>query len=166
MLLNWLREITPGKYEDHDSFQLLIHDDGDVSTFQKRAENEDVSSLPGTIREIYQYYDGIDLFSNTFQIAAFSRSVEIEGEKVICSLAELAEIVKGIEYPEPVIPFMLELSDMEGNQWVYAAAKNSDKIYSYDTRDELFDTYENVEEIVGGWIEDTMETHQRDDFSL
>lgn len=166
MLLNWLRELSPGKYEDHESCQVIVHDDGDISYFYKRAENEDVSGLPEKIRPIYQYYDGIDLFSNTFQIASFSRNIEVEGEKLICNLTELAEIVKGIEFPEPVVPFMLELSDMEGNQWVYAAAKNSDKIYSYDTRDELFDIYESVEEIISGWIEDTMETHQRDDFTI
>ncbi len=166
MFLNWLREHAPGKYEDHESCQLLIHDDGDVSCFYKRVENEDVSSLPEQIRPLYQYYDGIDLFSNTFQVAAFNRSVEIEDKKVICSLAELATIVGDVKFPEPVVPFMLECADMEGNQWIYAAAINSDKIYCYDTRDDLFDVYESVEEIVGGWIEDTMETHQRDDFSI
>ena len=162
MLLNWLREVAPGKYEDHDDVMILVHDDGDVSSFYKRVKNEDISALPDSIRPIYQYYDGIDLFTNAFQIAAFNRSVEIEGKKVICSLGELAEICRDITFPEPTVPFMLEYADMEGNQWIYAAAVNSDKIYCFDTRDEVFDVYESVEEIIGGWLDDTAEENRRD----
>lgn len=166
MLLNWLKEKSVGKYEEHDDYMCLIHDDGDVSTFYKRTNNEDISVLPSSIREIYQYYDGIDLFSNTFQIASFSEAVSIDGENVICSLSELAEKVINLKFPEPVIPFMLEYGDMEGNQWIYAAAVNSNKIYSFDTRDEIYDIYDSIEQILEDWIEDVMEQHRRDDFGL
>jgi hypothetical protein len=166
MLLNWLKEKSAGKYEEHDDYQSLIHDDGDVSTFYKRSKQDDISELPSTIRPIYEYYDGIDLFSNTFQIAAFSKEVTVHGEVVICTLQQLAEQILGLNFPEPVIPFMLEYGDMDGNQWIYAAAVNSNKIYSYDTRDEVYDIYDSVEQILEGWIADIMEEHQRDGFGL
>ncbi len=164
MLLNWLREKSPGKYEEHEDFMLLNHDDGDVSCFYKRTEDCDLSKLPASIKPIYEYYDGIDLFANTFQIAASNREIEVEGKPFITSLANLADMIKAIKFPEDVVPFMLEYGDMEGNQWIYAAAVNSEKIYCYDTRDDIFDVYESVEEIIEGWIDDVMEQHQRDDF--
>ena len=153
-LIKWLLEHHPGTKEQYDHCTAIAHKDGDNSCFFTREdETDNISTIPESIRFLYNDFDGIDLFDSAFQICSFSRNVEVEGEKAIGNLAELRDLIKGIQFPEPSLPFMVEALD--GPAYVYAASMKSKQIFCFDLELDVFDVYDSFLEIIEGWIEET-----------
>lgn len=148
--IKWFLETAPGSKEEFPEFIFVEHKDGDGSHLFRRTEKYPIENLPAMIRPLYEQFNGMDLFDSTFQIASLTNDVYLKDEKVIDSIPTLQETFADVQFPEPVLPFM-----MEGTSWLYAVASDNSKIYCYDFEYDVIDTYDDFEEIITGWLEET-----------
>jgi hypothetical protein len=148
-IIKWIQAKRPGRVERLGDRIEITHDTGEhstiwVNTLQSRgADLEHLS-------DIYHLYDGMDLFSSTFKIAAINEPKGKSSVVLVQSLAQFAADVKSANpcFPEPAIPFM-----HQAGIGFYAVGTKSGKIYEWDMEEQrLSAEYANVFDILNEWL--------------
>ena len=149
MILRWIEENKPGEAEQHGSELRVTHRDGDVSSLWLRPQSVEIPKQLEHVREVYERFDGADLFSSAFKIAAIREPKTRSGVTIVPSLAELmAEtLAGGCHFPEEATPFMIQTGI-----GLYAVALSRRVIYEWDdVAMEVSGEYSEVGEILEEW---------------
>ncbi len=147
-IIEWIKLNRPGKIKQLEDRIEIAHDTGEYSTIWLNSfevENDDIKN----ISELYNKYDGMDLFSSTFKVAAINAPRSKNDVLLVQSLYQISIDVNSLqpEFPEESIPFMYQ-----AGIGFYAVGTISGKIYEWDEEDnELSGEYESVQEILDEW---------------
>lgn len=149
-LIEWIQANRPGRVERLGDRIEVAHDSGEYSTIwynTSKARRDDLEHLG----DIYVLYDGMDLFSSTFKIAALKEPKGKNNVVLVQSLDQFAVDVQSANprFPEQAIPFMYQ-----AGIGFYALGIKSGKIYEWDTEDnQLSAEYAHVGDILNEWVE-------------
>ncbi|GLO63600.1 hypothetical protein MACH09_41080 [Vibrio sp. MACH09] len=150
-LMEWLLEHRPGVATELDDRFEIQHHSGEHSTlFKSQQLRKERTSLSG-LDDIYTSFDGADLFSSTFKIAADSEPKYIGKVRLVDNLEQFQQWVDELKvsFPEKVTPFMYQ-----SGIGVYAIGETSGKIYEWDDELEMLsDEFENIEDVFSEWLD-------------
>jgi hypothetical protein len=148
-LLQWIMTNRPGTMKEHPDRIEIDHDCGEHSTLWLTTGQLCPEALKNT--EVFDRYDGADLFSSTFKIASI-KEPKFRGEvQLTFTLAEIGSEFSGIRasLPEPTTPFMLQQGI-----GIYAVGNVSGNIYEWDTElNKLTDNFPRVVDVLAQWLE-------------
>jgi hypothetical protein len=148
-LVDWIVERRPGSVEKNAEYIRISHDNGEYSTFWIQ-RNELSAWLSGDVLEFYRQYDGADLFSSTFKIAAFLERKRVGTMDLAFTLAEMQKSLDGYEFslPKDSSAFMYQ-----AGIGIYAAEHFSSKIYECDTETMEVTSYSSLHLIFQEWMD-------------
>jgi hypothetical protein len=150
VILRWIEAKKPGEVSEVGTELRVKHPDGDVSSLWRRDSRTQVPAELQHVRDLYQEFDGADLFSSAFKVAAISGQRAREGVAIVPSLADLRDEAErlGCRFPEDATPFMVQ-----AGIGLYAVASGRTLIYEWDTDEaSIAGTYGSVNEILDEWL--------------
>ncbi|HIF9420120.1 TPA: SMI1/KNR4 family protein [Photobacterium damselae] len=151
-ILDWIKVNRVGHIFDYEDRFEIEHQSGEYSIlFKNIAVDVFLIELPECLTDIYTNFDGADLFSSTFKIAALNSPKNIEGINLVDSLSEFKVWCEKLNprFPEATIPFMYQ-----AGIGIYAVGKESGKIYEWDEELEaISDEFDSLEQIFTEWLE-------------
>lgn len=148
-ILDWIAANRPGEIRQFRDRIEVIHDSEERSTLwlnNLELKSDNMEHL----NEIYTRFDGMDLFSSTFKIAAMDRPKSKNGVVILPTLQQIAEDLNSLhpEFPEDSIPFMYQ-----AGIGFYAVGVKSGRIYEWDEEENVLSgQYESVEDILDEWL--------------
>lgn len=148
-ILEWIKKNRPGKIEEFKDRIEIAHNTGDYSTLWLNNQTVQNGMLI-KINELYCKYDGMDLFSSTFKVAALYTSKSKNNVVLVHNLQQIAEECNSLqpEFPEDSIPFM-----HQAGIGFYAVGIKSGKIYEWDEEEnELSGEYKSIQEVFDEWV--------------
>jgi hypothetical protein len=150
-LIDWLNSNLPGLIEEKSDRFEFAHDSGDHSTIWKRDNpNINQSTLMDFLGDFYADYDGIDLFSSTFKIAAAESQRLRGGVKLISTLQEYKNEFDFLKpkLPEEYITFMIQ----QGIGF-YSIGIKSGIIYEWDIDfNKISGEYQDLYQVFYEWL--------------
>ena len=147
-ILKWIKLNRPGKIEQLEDRIEIAHKTGEHSTVwlnNLKEKRDDIKNLG----DMYNKYDGMDLFSSTFKVAALDTPKSKNDVLIVQNLHQVAEDLYSLhpKFPEESVPFMYQ-----AGIGFYAVGIKSGKIYEWDEEEnELSGEYESVQEILDEW---------------
>lgn len=148
-IMDWISINRPGKIIELRDRYEISHDSGEWSTLFKNISKRPPECLL-SLGDIYTVYDGIDLFSSTFKIAAIETSKNVEDVELVGSLNDLKSYLSILKsnFPEEAIPFMYQ-----AGIGVYAIGITTGRIYEWDTEEsKVSGKYTEIEQIFYEWL--------------
>lgn len=149
-ILEWIKKNYPGKMKQFKERIEIVHDDGTYSTIWLNTKFVSNDDRLKRITYLYKKYNGMDLFSSTFKVAAIDTPKSKNNVELVQNIAMLTKDINFLhpEFPEKSIPFMYQTGI-----GFYAIGIKSGKIYEWDEEDnELSGEYESVQEILDEWL--------------
>jgi hypothetical protein len=148
-LVDWIVERRPGSIERNAEYIRISHDNGEYSTFWIQ-RNELPEWMRGDLLEFYRHYDGADLFSSTFKIAALLERKRVRTMNMAFTLAEIQQSLDGYKFslPKDSSAFMYQ-----AGIGIYAAERFSSKIYECDTETMEVTSYSSLHLILQEWMD-------------
>ncbi|GBC63452.1 hypothetical protein DENIS_4446 [Desulfonema ishimotonii] len=148
-LLEWIENKKPGKLLRLDDRIKIEHKDESASILWLN-KNVEVPKPLEILEEVFEIYDGIDLFSSTFKIASIDSCKCLGSVEITFSLEELQS---EFEFCNPVLPEDSIAFMVRAGIGIYALGLESSTIYEWDTEyRELTGTYKNIFEILDDWL--------------
>lgn len=149
-LLDWIKLNRPGVITEYPDRIEIEHEKGDHSTLWLNRG----SRVPAELEPLglYHDYDGMDLFSSTFKIAALAESKGKNGVEIVFNLNQLgAELSShGAKLPEPSIAFMYQ----QGIGFYSISKSDSNRIFEWDSEmEDLSDEFVSFLDILNEWKE-------------
>lgn len=148
-LLQWIKTNRPGTTTEYSDRIEITHDCGEHSTLWLRVKDSCPEALKTT--EVFNRYDGADLFSSTFKIASIREPKFRDGVQLTFTLVEIeSEFLADTDsLPELVTPFMLQQGI-----GIYSVGNVSGNIYEWDTElNELTDNFPCIVDVLDQWLE-------------
>ncbi len=148
-ILDWIMQKRPGSIQDLGDHIEISHESGEYSTLWKRVNDTCPASLH-ILGPIYSSYNGMDLFSSTFKIAASDSPKGKNGVAIVFSLGELREEVSaiGCEFPKNSVPFLYQAGIGYG-----AVDVDTGAIYECDTDGgAVCDEYASIADLMDDWL--------------
>lgn len=144
-LLDWIQTKIPGSETRLRDRLEIAHQDGSHSTLWYRTEADIPKGLP---KLIYDEFDGIDLFSSTFKIAALKKAKSENGVEIVFSLDSInREFSDQVDIPPGSTIFM-----HQAGIGIYAAFPETDEIIEWDTEmQEITGRYSDLLDILNEW---------------
>jgi hypothetical protein len=148
-ITNWLLAKRPGRIVTVDEHVEITHNNGDRSTLWLQMESL-MSWMQGEVRDFYSMYDGADLFSSTFKIAAISEKKKLGAVNVVFTLDEIQREldVYNCTIPENASAFMYQ-----AGIGIYSASHTSSRIYEFDTETGEVTQFESLISILEDWVD-------------
>lgn len=149
-ILDWIQNKVPGTITRFPDRVEIKHVNGDYSTLWLR-QGETVPENLKSLGDLYEQYDGMDLFSSTFKIAALRESKGKNGVELVFTLAEIGRELSdaGAKLPEEATTFMYR-----AGIGIYSVSKSGKLIYEWDTEyGELGQEYTDVFAIFDEWLQ-------------
>ncbi len=150
MILRWIEAKRPGRLSRAGNELRVSHPDGDVSSLWKRDEQTQIPAELQQMRGLYEEFDGADLFSSAFKIAAISEPKIRDGVLIVPSLVQLRDEARqlGCQFPKSAVPFMVQ-----AGIGLYAVETDRMLIYEWDTDEgAISGTYGSLAEILDEWL--------------
>lgn len=129
----------------------ITHDYGGVSTFWLRQSRSPLPDPLDKLADLYQLYDGIDLFSSTFKVASVHDRKSKNGIDITFTLSDLQAELSTYMHKKAAgkTPFMLQQGI-----GIYYLNDNEDGIYEWDTElSEITGKYSGVIDVIGEWCD-------------
>lgn len=148
-LLHWIKTNRPGTATEYSDRIEVEHDCGEHSTLWLRVAPLCPEALKKT--EVFDRYDGADLFSSTFKIASISEPKFRDEVQLTFTLAEIESELLAVKpsLPEFVTPFMLQQGI-----GIYSVGNVSGSIYEWDTElNELTGSFPSIVDVLAQWLE-------------
>jgi hypothetical protein len=156
-IFEWALDQFPGTVDRFEDRLEISHGMGDTSTFWL---NPDPSLIPAELQalkhDIYEQFDGVDLFSSAFKICSLGATRYLGEVPIVGTLEKMKRIARdeGVSYPD-FVPFM----DGSG-QWIYGINSTGlilvwDREYERPTSF----TYKDIYEVLAEWKE-AIEEHR------
>jgi hypothetical protein len=150
-LREWIDQNKPGQVTLDKDFVEILHEDDDTSILWLNKDQQCPAILLG-LGEIFEIYDGIDLFSSTFKIASIETPKIEQNVKITFTLKEIEDEFLQFKAtpPEQSTPFM-----RQAGIGIYLYGNLTEKIYLWDTELLRFTSkYENIYSIFDKWLSD------------
>lgn len=148
-IIEWIKINYPGRINQINDRIEIIHNTGEYSTLWLNTLKLK-KDIIGKLNEIYSKYDGMDLFSSTFKVAALETPKRINDVIIVQSLRQVAKDLNPLQpkFPEESIPFMYQ-----AGIGFYAVGIASRKIYEWDEEENnLSGEYKSIVEILDEWV--------------
>lgn len=148
-ILDWINDNRSGNITETCERIEIAHHSGEYSTLWKR-KGVVVPDELFSFTELYDKYDGIDLFSSTFKIASINDIKSKNNVNIVFNLASLkTEIEKlRIVFPEFSTPFMYQ-----SGIGYYAYAANTGTIFEWDDEANVISAeYHSLTEVLDEWL--------------
>lgn len=148
-IIEWIKINYPGRINQINDRIEIIHNTGEHSTIWLNTLRLK-KDIIGKLNEIYNKYDGMDLFSSTFKVAALETPKRINDVIIVQSLRQVAKDINPLQpkFPEESIPFMYQ-----AGIGFYAVSIASGKIYEWDEEENnLSGEYKSIVEILDEWV--------------
>jgi hypothetical protein len=150
VILQWIDAKMPGQVLDVGDELRVRHLNGETSSLWRRDKSTAIPPGLHYIREMYEDFDGADLFSSAFKVAAISGPKIRNGVPIAPALSHLQEeaLQLGCRFPKGAIPFMVQ-----AGIGLYAVAVEQPLIYEWDSSEgEITGEYPGVIAILDEWL--------------
>jgi hypothetical protein len=148
-LLDWITLKRPGDVDSLSGRIEVVHQDGNRSTLWLRTS----ASIPEpllSLGDLYEKYDGIDLFSSTFKVASADERQRRGDVDLTFSLKDLRIEFEayGAGISQDAIPFMIQQGI-----GIYIIDPSSSEIIEFDTEQgAVSERYGSIFEVLEEWL--------------
>ena len=151
-LAAWVLEADPGPREDAGDHIMIHHVSRGTSTLWRRTPG---TLLPPAIEVLgpYEMWDGADLFSSAFKLAAVAGARSLGGVAITPTFVDLQReaAASGWQVSSGAVPFMLG-----SGQWLYAATP-SGLILEFDLEEKTTGSeFQSLEQVLEEWLENVV----------